>query len=588
MAESQVPGLSSMLRGRSKCRVGTWALTYIAMTAVALHFLRLLFSDYFSYPVSVSIRLEDTSGLLFPAVTICNLNPIRRHLICENADSVLSIPEEVKDYICNETYRESIQDENLDVIEQFSFWLAHSQRLNKEAVKALGHPMKKNVRACTLQGNKCTNIKHFWSDTFSQSYGNCITANKQAQRTGDFLYYRLGGPEQGLELILNVEINEYLPITSEAGYLVMIHSHNLEPDDATDGVFVSPDGTTYIGVTVRKINRLATPYPAHCISKWSKDAIKPDDDNSYNRGNCLKYCLQDAIFSKCDCESAQLPALSSARNICNIIDYNETAVCIEEVRASQEQGNLQELCACPQSCEELHYETTTSTAHWAKDTQVGSTTTTTTMTAKPGPTSNKASTSSEFQRLVTSKHSSAQKETRVKIIIYLQSLIIETINQVPQYNPAGLISNMGGIVGVYLSFGFLVIYEIVEIFFRAMYVAVDFKVLGKRFHQKAKHVQSSALTRAIEAKRRLKFKARNRTIDAQPKYFNVERRESHPPYRLTVWDYPNRRQRPRDKNEVAAIHQAPQLHVDLQNYIRMSDAFGRYHRRDKPKEVIHQ
>lgn len=35
---------------------------------------------------------------------------------------------------------------------------------------------------------------------------------------------------------------------------------------------------------------------------------------------------------------------------------------------------------------------------------------------------------------------------------------------------------MGGIVGVYLSFGFLVIYEIVEIFFRAMYVAVDFKV----------------------------------------------------------------------------------------------------------------
>lgn len=81
---------------------------YIAMTAVALHFLRLLFSDYFSYPVSVSIRLEDTSGLLFPAVTICNLNPIRRHLICENADSVLSIPEEVKDYICNETYRESV------------------------------------------------------------------------------------------------------------------------------------------------------------------------------------------------------------------------------------------------------------------------------------------------------------------------------------------------------------------------------------------------------------------------------------------------------------------------------------------------
>lgn len=53
-----------------------------------------------------------------------------------------------------------------------------------------------------------------------------------------------------------------------------------------------------------------------------------------------------------------------------------------------------------------------------------------------------------------------------------------------------------------------------------------------------------------------------------------------------MWDYPNRRQRPRDKNEVAAIHQAPQLHVDLQNYIRMSDAFGRYARNLSARECI--
>ena len=44
------------------------------------------------------------------------------------------------------------------------------------------------------------------------------------------------------------------------------------------------------------------------------------------------------------------------------------------------------------------------------------------------------------------------------------------------FQPAGLISNMGGIVGVYLSFGFLVVYEILEILFRATYVAIDFKV----------------------------------------------------------------------------------------------------------------
>ena len=38
--------------------------------------------------------------------------------------------------------------------------------------------------------------------------------------------------------------------------------------------------------------------------------------------NCLKYCLQDAIYSKCDCESVALPTLSNARNICDIFEYN--------------------------------------------------------------------------------------------------------------------------------------------------------------------------------------------------------------------------------------------------------------------------
>ncbi|OQR67886.1 hypothetical protein BIW11_04672 [Tropilaelaps mercedesae] len=218
----------------------------------------------------------------------------------------------------------------------------------------------------------------------------------------------------------------------------------------------------------------------------------------------------------------------------------------------------------------------------------GSATPTSTLNA-PSPMGRAPTTTAQSNPISSATRlSSARKETRVKFIIYFQSLIIETINQVPQYNPAGLISNMGGIVGVYLSFGFLVIYEILEICFRATYAAVDFKVLGRRVHQRAKQAQKSALTQAVHMKRQLRISGRNRTVEAQPKYFDVERREPDPPYRLTVWDYPSRIQRHHQRTEVAAIHQAPQLQVDLQNYIKMRDALERHHRRHPPRLVSHQ
>ncbi|XP_018494240.1 acid-sensing ion channel 4-A [Galendromus occidentalis] len=550
MAESQVPGLSSMLRGRSRVRVYTWAFFYIVMTVVALHFLRVLFDDYFSYPISVSIRLEDTAGLLLPAITICNLNPVRRTLICGENTFTLAIPDDIKDYLCNETYRHMISDDGANMVNDFTFWLASSQRLDRDAVKALGHNIRRNVRSCTLQGSKCNLNPGFFTDTFSSTYGNCLTINKQKRESGDFVFYRLGRPEQGLELILNVEINEYLPTTSEAGYIVMIHQHDLEADEATDGIFISPDGTTYIGVNVRKIERLENPYPSHCVFKWPKDSLKPEEDNSYNRANCLKYCLQEAIFTKCGCESVALPTLSNARNICDIIQYNETAMCLENVRASQEQGNIDDLCLCPQACVWVFTTPSIQLATMRGDTSIFNT---------PAP--------------VRPAPRSAFKETRVKMIVYFQSLIIETIRQVPQYNqapisqPAGLISNMGGIVGVYLSFGFLVVYEILEILFRASYVAVDFKALSRRIRKKSSEYHNITMQGAREMKRKMGFQNRLRDIEVEPKYFNIERHVSGPP-RLRVWDYPSRRQ---DRAELVPVHRAPEFRVDVRKYIQMKE-----------------
>lgn len=51
-------------------------------------------------------------------------------------------------------------------------------------------------------------------------------------------------------MLIHLEQHEYLPVTPEAGYIVMVHQQGHDPDEATDGIFVAPGQTTYVGVTV--------------------------------------------------------------------------------------------------------------------------------------------------------------------------------------------------------------------------------------------------------------------------------------------------------------------------------------------------
>ena len=127
----------------------------------------------------------------------------------------------------------------------------------------------------------------------------------------------------GLELVLNLEVNEYLPGTAQVGALVMVHS----PDDfgtsASEAIFVAPERATYIGLKMMSITRLPSPYPEHCIDKWPEDSTGNLTRNStYSQQACLKICLQQTIQARCKCQSAFLAQ----------VDFNNTDLRICDTR----------------------------------------------------------------------------------------------------------------------------------------------------------------------------------------------------------------------------------------------------------------
>ena len=58
------------------------------------------------------------------------------------------------------------------------------------------------------------------------------------------------GPRFGLELTLNIQQADYLPLTTQAGALVVVHTQDEVPFPEDEGISVPPGQAALIGVKV--------------------------------------------------------------------------------------------------------------------------------------------------------------------------------------------------------------------------------------------------------------------------------------------------------------------------------------------------
>ena len=55
-----------------------WIIAYLGVTAMFLYQFSELVENYSKYPTNIQINIETARSLKFPAVTVCNENPIRK------------------------------------------------------------------------------------------------------------------------------------------------------------------------------------------------------------------------------------------------------------------------------------------------------------------------------------------------------------------------------------------------------------------------------------------------------------------------------------------------------------------------------
>ncbi|XP_074594392.1 epithelial sodium channel subunit alpha-like [Brevipalpus obovatus] len=352
--------------------------------------------------------------------------------------------------------------EEKELQENLTTWLAVMWKKDKKITLRLGHQFEQMVLRCTIKSTNCTHSKSF-AFSFTPTEGNCFTYKSQTWEGKRHKHVRqeetsLAGVDHGLELVLNLEVGEYLPGTAQVGALVMVHAPDEFGISASEAIFVGPEKTSYIGLKMTRITRLPSPYPEHCIDHWPEALTGSLTRNStYSQQACLKICLQRTIQTKCQCQSAflnQLELNDTNLRICDTRRKN-TRKCVEEVMLRPE-SKIDD-CLCPPRCQVTQYEKTVSLAKWpSREDRVSF--------DRGGKITN-------FQSLA-------------KVVVYFQTMTMQEVAQQGAWTTAKLLSSLGGFMGMYVGFSFLSLFEVLEVLARRIWYSctrrpIKFKTLAQ-------------------------------------------------------------------------------------------------------------
>lgn len=341
--------------------------------------------------------------------------------------------------------------EEKELQENLTNWLAVIYNSNEKISKQIGHQFEDLVLRCTIRSTNCAHANSF-EHFFTPTEGNCFTFKSQNLRKTNLERIKdetsIAGVNYGLELVLNLEISEYLIGTAQIGAIVMIQHPDEIGNAASEAIFVAPKQSTYIGMKMVNISRLPKPFPEECIDHWPAGLVGRLTQNaSYSQQACLKICLQRTIHTRCQCQSAQLPQLelNSTLKICDT-RRKVTRNCVEEVMFQAEEKVS--TCKCPPRCQVINYEKTVSMTKWP--------------TREDRVTFDRGKVDMNFQNLA-------------KVTVYFQTMTCQEVRQEKAYTTAKLFSSLGGILGMYVGFSFLSLFEILEIFGRRFWYIVTKK-----------------------------------------------------------------------------------------------------------------
>ncbi len=309
------------------------------------------------------------------------------------------------------------------------------------------------------------NLSKYFEEFNDVIYGKCFRFNSGKNiygETFDILNATKSGKPNNLRLAINLEM---LRNYDFAEFLIHIHNHSSSPYDMDDGGYwIKPGSWNYYQVE-RVFNKiLGQPY-SECVEdinnfKLNKTIIQfiKDLNRSYSQKECFHVCSQlFALESNCNCISNlnrfDTDCIKQPKE-----EETSVKICIAEYLKNFRKNLQHENCTtyCPLECNSISYVIT----GYNEPVPVVSGNIST-LTRNSYTSLNRFDTYDEVN-----KHF-------IVFYVYYKELQYTLISQVPKTETFSFVSNIGGILGLYLGISFLSLVEILEILFELFPVIVS-------------------------------------------------------------------------------------------------------------------
>ncbi|XP_060117598.1 acid-sensing ion channel 4 isoform X4 [Heteronotia binoei] len=410
-----------------------WTVAFLGSLGFLIHVYTERVDFYFQYPHATALEEEPLYNMTFPAVTICNLNRLRFSQLSghdlywageflgflDSSDNIAApnyIDMEMQEMLRSKL-KESREERNLP----FDF---------KELHERAGHQMNQMLVECKF-ANKSCNASDF--RTVYTRYGKCYTFNGDRSKPR---VTRQSGMGNGLEIMLDIQQEEYLPIwretnetSFEAGIRVQIHSQDEPPYIHQLGFGVSPGFQTFVSCQEQRLTYLPQPWGS-CRASVKGEQILPGYE-TYSIAACRLQCEKEAVVRNCQCRMVHMPGNES---ICSPNVYIE---CADHTLDTAVEDS-QERCVCPTPCNLTRYGKEIS------------------MVRIP----NKGS--ARYLARKYNRNETYIRENFLVLDIFFEALNYEAIEQKKAYNLAGLLGDIGGQMGLFIGASVLTVLEILD------------------------------------------------------------------------------------------------------------------------------
>ncbi|XP_078029535.1 acid-sensing ion channel 1C isoform X4 [Epinephelus lanceolatus] len=401
-----------------------------------------------SYPAVTKINMVWAHNMSFPAVTFCNKNVFRvssltkddlyhsgywmdlmypNHTVMERSLSILK-----------ENHKQGL----LSLLDFNNYTPPPDYSVNTtEMMGRLGHQLEDMLLECKFRGETCT-YKNF--STIYTRYGKCYTFNSGLD--GNPLLTTLkGGTGNGLEIMLDIQQDEYLPVwgetdetSYEAGIKVQLHSQSEPPFLHELGFGVAPGFQTFVSSQEQRLQYLPPP--------WGDCKSTPIDSeyfSTYSITACRIDCETRYLLENCNCRMVHMPGTST---VCTPEQYKDCADPALDFLVEKDN----DYCVCQTPCNMTRYGKELS------------------MVKIP------SKASAKYLAKKFNKTEQYIGENILVLDIFFEALNYEKIEQKKAYEIAGLLGDIGGQMGLFIGASVLTILEI----FDYLYEVFKDKVLG--------------------------------------------------------------------------------------------------------------